>query len=57
MCMLFSIFLLNVSFSGPVLALCLAREDAVSEWRKLLGSSEAETQDEEPKKEQEVELR
>lgn len=24
-------------FSGPVLALGLARKDAVSEWRKLLG--------------------
>ena len=23
--------------SGPMLALCLAREDAISEWRKVLG--------------------
>ncbi len=27
----------NCTHSGPMLALCLAREEAVSEWRKLLG--------------------
>lgn len=35
-------------FSGPVLALGLARNDAISEWRKLLGPtkvSEAKEQD------------
>lgn len=28
--------------SGPMLALCLAREDAVAEWRKLLTSAQPE---------------
>ena len=28
--------------SGPMLALCLAREDAISEWRRTLGPKEVE---------------
>ena len=28
--------------SGPMLALCLAREDAVAKWKELLGPSEVE---------------
>ena len=28
--------------SGPMLALCLAREDAIKEWRKALGPKEVE---------------
>ena len=30
------------SRSGPMMALCLAREDAVEEWRKQLGPTEVE---------------
>lgn len=33
--------------SGPVLALCLAREDAVSRWRELIGPTELEKAKEE----------
>lgn len=31
-----------IDCSGPMLALCLAREDAISEWRKALGPKEVE---------------
>ena len=44
--------LLCVACSGPMLALCLAREDAVAEWRKMLTSAppEAETEEQEQEK-------
>lgn len=29
-------------FSGPMMALCLAREDAVEGWREMLGPKEVE---------------
>lgn len=31
-----------LSYSGPVLALGLAREDAISGWRNMLGPTEVE---------------
>lgn len=33
--------------SGPIMALCLAREDAVAEWRKMLTSAPSEETGEE----------
>lgn len=38
---LFSLWsLAGYYYSGPMLALCLAREDAVSGWRDMLGPTE-----------------
>ena len=34
------IFVLFDVYSGPMMALCLAREDAVEGWRELLGPKE-----------------
>ena len=33
---------MNLVFSGPLLALALAREDAIKEWRELLGPKEVD---------------
>ena len=35
-------YILYLVLSGPMMALCLAREDAIGEWRKLLGPKELE---------------
>ena len=39
--------LCNYMSSGPVLALCLAREDAVNKWREILGPKEVSAAKEE----------
>ena len=43
----------TLTCSGPMLALCLAREDAVAEWRKLLTSEQPEENQEGEEQEEE----